>query len=78
MKFLEINVGTSINPNTGEQWWKADTKVSLGENENPDEVFKQLRDRVSGWLPNPVVSMTTVAPTGDLYFNVSKGKEERG
>ncbi len=72
MKFLEIKVGKSINPNTGESWWKADTRVSLEEGETPDEVFKQVRDRIDGWLPNPMPE------TRDLYFNVTKNKEEIG
>jgi len=72
MKFLEIKVGKSINPNTGESWWKADARVSLEEGESPDEVFKKVRDRIDGWLPNPMPE------TRDLYFNVTKNKEEIG
>lgn len=73
MKFLEINVGKSINPNTGEQWWRADTKVSLEDGEVPEDVFKAVRDRVDSWLPNPMPQYS-----GDVYLNVSKNKEERG
>lgn len=80
MKFLEIKVGKSINPNTGESWWKADTRVSLEEGESPDEVFKQVRDRIDGWLPNPFPQMedtySSVIPKKKMDIIVLKQYED--
>ena len=53
MKYIEISVGKSINPNTGEQWYKADCKVSVGEDENEDKVFAEVKAKIDSWLPNP-------------------------
>lgn len=75
MKFIDISVGKSINPNTGEEWWRADTKVLLEENEVPEDVFKEVRSRVDNWLPNPMPSQGK--PSGDIFFNVTTQKEER-
>jgi hypothetical protein len=59
-KYIEIKVGTSINPNSGEQWWKADAVVSVGENEIPKEVFEQVKKEIKEWLPNPFENMAVV------------------
>lgn len=53
MKYLEISVGKSINPNTGEEWYKGDVKVAVGEGENPDDVFNEVRAKIDSLLPNP-------------------------
>lgn len=53
MKFLTIDASKSMNPNTGESWYRAEAKVSLDENEVPEEVFAALKARLDGWLPNP-------------------------
>lgn len=53
MKVLNIDAGKSINANTGECWYKANLHVSIDENENPETVFKELKERLDGWLPNP-------------------------
>lgn len=53
MQILQIKAGKSINPNTGDEWYKADVLVSVGDDENPDEIFKQVKQRIDGWLPNP-------------------------
>ena len=54
MKYLEISVGKSIDPNTGSEWWRGDAKVSIDESiETPEEVFKKVRDEINSWLPNP-------------------------
>lgn len=91
MKFLEIKVGKSINPNTGENWYKSDVLVSLEKDESPDEVFKQVRDRIDGWLPNPfeAISISHVDKESDVELNkqfneakakiiAAKTKEEAG
>ena len=53
MKVLNINAGKSINPNTGESWYKADIHVSVDDSENPEDVFQSLKARLDSWLPNP-------------------------
>jgi len=53
MKFLTIDASKSMNPNTGESWYRAEAKVSLDENEVPEEVFAALKARLDEWLPNP-------------------------
>lgn len=53
MKFLTIDASKSMNPNTGECWYRAETKVSVDEGEVPEEVFQSLKKRLDSWLPNP-------------------------
>jgi hypothetical protein len=53
MKFLTIEATKSMNANTGEAWYRADVKVSVDDNEVPEEVFQSLKSRLDGWLPNP-------------------------
>ena len=53
MTYKDIKVGKSLNPSTGEDWWKVSTLVSLDEGENPDDIFKAVKERIEGWLPNP-------------------------
>ena len=52
MKYLEISVGKSLNPLTGESWIKTDAKVSVGEDENPELVFQKVKSDIESWLGN--------------------------
>ena len=61
MKILNIDAGKSINPSTGESWYKADIHVSVEEGEVPEDVFQSLKNRLDGWLPNPFQT-TTIVP----------------
>lgn len=71
MKYLEISVGKSLDPNTGSEWVRCDAKVSLSEEESndPEEVFKKVRAEINRWLPNPY-DYPTVGKSG--YFNQPK------
>lgn len=53
MKYLTIKVGRSLNPITGEEWVKLDCEVSVGEGENPYDVFQKVMADNNQWLPNP-------------------------
>lgn len=53
MKFITIDASKSLNPNTGESWYRAETKVSVDDGEVPEEVFQALKKRLDSWLPNP-------------------------
>jgi hypothetical protein len=76
MTFLEIKVGKSINPNTGEQWWKADAKVSLGDNENPETAFQELKKRIDGWLPNPMPQFSDTFSSGIPKREIKKSQPD--
>jgi len=56
MKYLEISVGKSMDVNTGSEWFRCDAKVSVGEGEIPEDIFKQVKDEINKWLPNPYQS----------------------
>ena len=61
MKVLTIEASKSINPGTGESWYRAELKVSMDDNEVPEEVFQSLKERLDNWLPNPFQT-TTITP----------------
>lgn len=63
MKYLEITVGKSLNPNTGEEWRKADAKVSVDEGEKEDDVFQKAMAKLDSWLPNPFNTVSVVKST---------------
>lgn len=64
MKFLTIDASKSINPNTGEAWYRAEIKVSVDDSENPEQVFQELKNRIDGWLPNPFQKSTQIREDG--------------
>ena len=59
MKFIQIKVGKSLNASTGEEWWKADATVSVGDDETAESVFDRVRNDIERWLPNPFKSSET-------------------
>lgn len=64
MKFLTIDASKSINPNTGEAWYRAEVKVSVDDSEVPEAVFQELKERLDNWLPNPFQKSTQIREDG--------------
>lgn len=75
MKFITLTVGKSQNPNTGEHWYKVDGVVSVGENEDPDQVFAEAKRRIDGWLPNPFGKNETSVYLSEPPYHFSKNEE---
>lgn len=76
MKHLETKVGKSLNPNTGEDWWRVDHMVGLEEGDDPTEVFKQIKDLINGWLPNPMPPQQQPKEAPPKFLNINTGKME--
>lgn len=84
MIIREISIGKSVlvyaQPGVPEHWVKMSVTGELGENENPSEAVGKLLLFVDEQLGKvlPKINVPPLNPSGDIYFNVSKNKEERG
>ena len=76
-----ITIGRSvqvIQMGQPEEWWKFGIDKDFPEDVNIQTAIADLVAEINTAVVTHCPKNATIAPKGDLYFNVSKGKEERG